>query len=205
MIVTVLAAYPLSRKDFTLRGPISLIFAFTMWFSGGLIPTFLLVQELGLFNTRLAMILPTAMSVWNMIILRTYFQSNVGGELLEAAKIDGCDDFQYLWKIALPLSKPSLAVICLYYLVANWNTFMNAYLYLTDESLYPIQVVLRDILLLGSSASSSSSAMQEGKAVITNELIKYSVVIAASLPMIIIYPFIQKFFVKGIMVGSVKG
>lgn len=205
MIVTVLAAYPLSRKDFTLRGPISLIFAFTMWFSGGLIPTFLLVQELGLFNTRLAMILPTAMSVWNMIILRTYFQSNVGGELLEAAKIDGCDDFQYLWKIALPLSKPSLAVICLYYLVANWNTFMNAYLYLTDESLYPIQVVLRDILLLGSSASSSSSAMQEGKAVITNELIKYSVVIAASIPMIIIYPFIQKFFVKGIMVGSVKG
>lgn len=205
MVVTVLAAYPLSRKDFTLRGPISLLFAFTMWFSGGLIPTYLLVQNLGLFNTRLALILPTAMSVWNMIIIRTYFQSNVGGELLESAKIDGCDDFRYLWRIAIPLSKPSLAVICLYYLVANWNVFMNAYLYLSDADLYPIQIVLRDILLLGSAASTSSNAMQEGKSVITNELIKYSLVIAASLPMILIYPFIQKFFVKGIMVGSVKG
>ena len=205
MIVTVLAAYPLSRKDFTLRGPISLLFAFTMWFSGGLIPTFLLVQDMGLFNTRLAMILPTAMSVWNMVIIRTYFQTNVGGELLESAKIDGCDDFRYLWRIAIPLSKPSLAVICLYYLVANWNVFMNAYLYLSDEDLYPIQIVLREILLLGSTASSSSNAMQEGKTQITNELIKYSLVIAASLPMILIYPFVQKFFVKGIMVGSVKG
>ena len=204
MIVTILAAYPLSRKDFTIRGPISIIFAFTMWFAVGLIPTYLLIQQMGLFNSRWAMILPTAMSVWNMIIIRTYFQSNVGGEILESAKIDGCDDFRFLWKIAIPLSKPSLAVICLYYMVSNWNVFMNAYLYLSKEELYPIQIVLREILLLGQS-SSTSNAMLEGQSQITNELIKYSVVIIASLPMILIYPLVQKYFVKGIMVGSVKG
>lgn len=205
MIVTVLAAYPLSRKDFTLQGPIALIFAFTMWFSGGLIPTYLLIQNMGLFNSRWVMIIPTAMSVWNMIIVRTYFQSNVGGEILESAKLDGCDDFRYLWKIAVPLSKPSLAVICLYYMVANWNVFMNAYLYLSKEELYPIQIVLREILLLGSTASASANAMQEGQTQITNELMKYTLVIVASLPMILVYPFVQKYFVKGIMVGAVKG
>lgn len=205
MIVTVLAAYPLSRKDFSIQGPISMVFAFTMWFSGGLIPTYLLIQNMGLFNSRLVMIIPTAMSVWNMIIIRTYFQSNVGGEILESAKIDGCDDFRFLWKIAIPLSKPSLAVICLYYMVSNWNIFMNAYLYLSKEELYPIQIVLREILLLGQSASTTSNAMLEGQSQITNELIKYSVVIIASLPMILVYPVVQKYFVKGIMVGSVKG
>ena len=205
MIVTILAAYPLSRKDLTIREPIALLFAFTMWFSGGLIPTYLLIRNMGLFNSRWVMILPTAMSVWNMVIVRTYFQTNVGGEILESAKLDGCDDFRYLWKIAVPLSKPSLAVVCLYYMVANWNVFMNAYLYLSKEELYPIQIVLREMLLTGSDASTSSNAMQEGKTQITNELMKYSLVIIASLPMVIVYPFVQKYFVKGIMVGSVKG
>ena len=205
MILSVLAAYPLSRKDFSIKNPISFIFAFTMWFSGGLIPTYLLVKDLGLFNSRLALILPSAMSVWNMIIIRTYFQSNVGGELLESAKLDGCDDFRYLLKIAIPLSKPSLAVVCLYYMVANWNVFMNAYLYLNDQRLYPIQIVLRDILLMGQVEDISTNALQESQSRLMSELLKYSLVIVASLPMVLIYPVVQKYFVKGIMIGAIKG
>lgn len=205
MIVTVLAAYPLSRKDFTLRNPIALMFAFTMWFSGGLIPTYLLIKNMGFFNSRWVMIIPTAMNVWNMIILRTYFQTNVAGEILESAKLDGCDDFRYLLSIAVPLAKPSLAVICLYYMVANWNVFMNAYLYLSKQELYPIQIVLREILLMGRVEEVSTNAVKESQAQLMNELLKYSLVIVASLPMIIIYPFVQKYFVKGIMVGAVKG
>lgn len=205
MVVSVLAAYPLSRKDFSLRGPISLIFAFTMWFSGGLIPTYLLIKSMGLFNSRLVMILPTAMSVWNMIIIRTYFQSNISGELLESAKLDGCDDFRYLAQIAIPLSKPVLAVVCLYYMVANWNVFMNAYLYLQKQELYPIQIVLREILLMGNVEEIATNATKESQARLMNELLKYSLVIVASLPMILVYPFVQKYFVKGIMIGAVKG
>lgn len=205
MVVSVLAAYPLSRKDFSLKNPISLMFAFTMWFSGGLIPTYLLIKDLGLFNTRWAMILPTAMNVWNMIIIRTYFQSNVSGELLESAKLDGCDDFRYLTKIAVPLSKPVLAVVCLYYMVANWNVFMNAYLYLQKQELYPIQIVLREILLLGNVEEIATNATKESQARLMNELLKYSLVIVASLPMVIVYPFVQRYFVKGIMIGAIKG
>lgn len=205
MVVTILAAYPLSRKDFTPRGIISLVFAFTMWFSGGLIPTYLLVKQLGLFDTRWAMIIPSAMSVWNMIILRTYFQSNLSGDILEAAKIDGCDDFRFLMKIAIPLAKPSLAVICLYYMVANWNVYMNAYLYLIDTDLHPIQLVLSEILLQNSTSEIPKDAVADGKAQLMSEMLKYSTVIVASLPMILVYPFVQKFFVKGIMVGAVKG
>lgn len=205
MFMTIIAAYPLSRKDFTLNAPLSLLFAFTMWFSGGLIPTYLLIKGMGFFNSRLVMIIPSALSVWNMIILRTYFQSNVGGEILESAKIDGCDDFRYLWKIAVPLSKPSLAVIALYYMVANWNVFMQAYLYLSKQELYPIQIVLREILLLGNVEDISVSAVEDSNAQLMNELLKYSLVIVASLPMLIVYPFVQKFFIKGIMVGAIKG
>lgn len=205
MLVSVLAAYPLSRKDFTPRNAISFIFAFTMWFSGGLIPTYLLVKQLGLFDTRWAMILPSAMSVWNMIILRTYFQSNLSGDILEAAKIDGCDDFRFLWKIAVPLAKPSLAVICLYYMVGNWNVYMNAYLYLIDTDLHPIQLVLSEILLQNSTSEIPKDAVADGKAQLMSELLKYSTVIIASLPMILVYPFVQKFFINGIMIGSVKG
>lgn len=206
MAITILAAYPLSRKDFALQTVFSWIFAFTMWFSGGLIPTYMLVKNMGMFNTIWAMVLPTAMSVWNMIILRTYFQSNIAGELLESAKLDGCDDFRYLWSIALPLAKPSLAVIALYYMVGNWNVFMNAYLYLQDASKHPIQVVMRQILLQNSMNSEiPKDALADSKAQLMSELLKYTTVIVGSLPMILVYPFVQKYFVKGIMIGSVKG
>ena len=140
-----------------------------------------------------------------MIIIRTYFQSNISGELLESAKLDGCDDFRYLAQIAIPLSKPVLAVVCLYYIVANWIVFMNAYLYLQKQELYPIQIVLREILLMGNVEEIATNATKESQARLMNELLKYSLVIVASLPMILVYPFVQKYFVKGIMIDAVKG
>ncbi len=205
IVMSVLAAYPLSRKDFKAGTAISFIFAFTMWFSGGLVPTYMLVRNLGLFNTRLALIIPSAMSVWNMIIIRTYFQSNIAGELLESAKMDGCSDFRYLLKIAVPLSKPVLAVVCLYYMVGNWNVFTPAYLYINNKELHPIQIILRNILLLSQVDEIKVEATLEQSARMINELLKYSLVIVASLPMVIVYPFVQKYFVKGIMIGAVKG
>lgn len=205
LAITILAAYPLSRNDFKPKNFLSLLFAFTMWFSGGLIPTYLLVRDLGMFNSRLAMIIPTALSVWNMIIVRTYFQSNVAGEMLEAARIDGCNDYQYLFKIAIPLSKPVIAVVALYYAVAQWNVFMQAYLYLQKPDLFPIQVVLRDILLLSQTQELAGDVTSDTNARLLSELLKYAVVVVASIPMVIIYPFVQKYFVKGIMIGGVKG
>lgn len=205
IVMTILAAYPLSRKDFGLQGFVSFIFAVTMWFSGGLIPMYLLVKDLGLFNSRLALIIPYAINVWNMIIIRTYFQSNIAGEMLEAAKIDGCDDFRYLIQIAVPLSKPAIAVVVLYYAVANWNVFLPAYMYIQKPSLYPIQVVLRDILLLSQTQELAGDAASGTNVRLMSELLKYAVIVIASLPMVVIYPFIQKYFVKGIMIGGVKG
>lgn len=205
MLFTILAAYPLSRDDFKPREAIALIFAFTMWFSGGLIPSYLLIKDLGMLNSRLAMILPTALNVWNMIIIRTYFQSSISKEMLEAAKIDGCSDYGYLWKIAVPLSKPAIAVVALYYAVGHWNVFTQAYIYLQNPDLFPIQVVLRDILLLSRTQEMATDVALETNARLLSELLKYAVVIIASLPLVIIYPFVQKYFVKGIMVGGVKG
>lgn len=205
LIITVMAAYPLSRKDFTSRKWISLFFAFTMWFSGGLIPTYLLIKDLGLYNTRAVMIIPLALNVWNMIIVRTYFQSNISDDLLEVAKIDGCSDVKFLTQIAVPLSKPVLAVVALYYAVANWNVFTHAYIYLNKQEYQPIQVVLRDILLLNTTQEISVDVTKLAKSEQMSELLKYSLVVTASIPMILIYPFVQKHFVKGIMVGSVKG
>lgn len=205
LLVTVLAAYPLSRSDFRPQKVLSLLFAFTMWFSGGLIPTYLLIRDLGMINSRLALIIPTALNVWNMIIVRTYFQTNVAGEMLEAAKIDGCNDFKYLFKIAIPLSKPVISVVALYYAVAQWNVFTQAYIYIQDPDLFPIQVVLRDILLLSQTQELAGDVTSGTNARLISELLKYAVVVVASIPMIIIYPFVQKHFVKGIMLGGVKG
>ncbi len=205
MMVTVLAAYPLSRKDFRPRGFISMMFAFTMWFSGGMIPNYLLVKSLGLLNSRWAMILPSAMSVWNVVIMRTYFQNSIAGELLESAKLDGCDDFGFLWKIALPLSTPVLAVIALYYAVGQWNSFFAALLYLQNQSLHPIQLVLRDILIMNTTQDVMADMVTSSRKELMGELLKNALIVISSLPMLMIYPFVQKYFVKGIMVGSVKG
>ena len=206
MAMTMLAAYPLSRREFLGRKIISGIFVFTMYFSGGLVPTYLLVKNLHLLDTRAAVIIPVAMSVWNVIIARTYLQSTIPDELYEAAQLDGCSVTGFLVKIVLPLSAPILAVLVLYYGVGNWNSYFNAMIYLKSQELYPLQLVLREILMLGKvdmTMITDVNALQRMQGL--SSLLKYAVIVVASLPMMAIYPFVQKHFVKGIMIGSLKG
>ena len=204
--MTMLAAYPLSRREFLGRKIISGIFVFTMYFSGGLVPTYLLVKNLHLLDTRAAVIIPVAMSVWNVIIARTYLQSTIPDELYEAAQLDGCSVTGFLVKIVLPLSAPILAVLVLYYGVGNWNSYFNAMIYLKSQELYPLQLVLREILMLGKvdmTMITDVNALQRMQGL--SSLLKYAVIVVASLAMMAIYPFVQKHFVKGIMIGSLKG
>ena len=204
--MTMLAAYPLSRREFLGRKIISGIFVFTMYFSGGLVPTYLLVKNLHLLDTRAAVIIPVAMSVWNVIIARTYLQSTIPDELYEAAQLDGCSVTGFLVKIVLPLSAPILAVLVLYYGVGNWNSYFNAMIYLKSQELYPLQLVLREILMLGKvdmTMITDVNALQRMQGL--SSLLKYAVIVVASLAMMAIYPFVQKHFVKGVMIGSLKG
>ncbi|WP_080831821.1 carbohydrate ABC transporter permease [Cohnella massiliensis] len=204
--LTIMAAYPLSRRDFRGRAGFMLLFVFTMMFNGGLIPNYLLVKELNMLDTIWAMIVPTALSVWNVIIMRTYFQTTIPYEMLEAAQLDGCSDFRFLTRIVLPLSGPILAVIALFYAVGHWNQYFNAMIYLKNPDLYPLQLILRDILVqnevnVDMLGDVKTAAARQG----LRELLKYSLIVVTSLPLLIVYPFVQKFFVKGVMIGSVKG
>ncbi|NOU92733.1 ABC transporter permease subunit [Paenibacillus sp. LMG 31456] len=206
VILTLMAAYPLARKDFMPRNTVMALFVFTMMFSGGLIPSYLIVKELGMIDSRWSLIIPAAIAVWNMIIARTYFQTTIPDELLEAAQMDGCSDMTFLRKIVLPLSGPIIAVIALFYAVGHWNQYFNALLYLKRQELYPLQLVLRDILIQNEVDSSmitdvADQAARQG----LRELLKYSLIVVSTVPVLIIYPFIQKHFVKGMMVGSLKG
>lgn len=206
VFLTICAAYPLSRRDFKPKRIILLLFAFTMWFNGGIIPTYLVVQKLHLIDTRWAILLPTAVSFYNMTIVRTYFVNNIPHEMNEAARIDGCDDFRYLVKIVLPLSVPIISVVSMYYAVGQWNSFFNAFLYLQSQELFPLQLVLRDILILNSSNDAMGSNLSnETQREYMAELLKYSLIVVSSLPVIIMYLFVQKHLVKGIMLGAVKG
>lgn len=207
LLVTICCAYPLSRKDFKGRGVIMVMCMITMYFSGGLIPTYLVVKDLGLLNTMWSIILPGAMSVYNMIVMRTYFDTQIPMELLESAQLDGCGNLNFLRSIVLPLSVPILAVVGLFYAVGHWNSYFNAMIYLTERSKYPLQVILRDILIMNTVDPSESSmdlsilqSMEERQ-----NVMKYSLIIVSSLPVLILYPFIQKYFVKGIMIGAIKG
>ena len=206
IVVTVMMAYPLSRKNFFGRKFFTLFMMFTMLFSGGLVPTFLLINQLGMYNSYWAIILPGCVGVTNVIICRTYFVSSIPEELYEAAALDGCDDFKYLLKVALPLSKPVLAVLTLYYAVGHWNSYFKEMIYLEDKMKYPLQVVLRQIIIMSQIADEmmldfSTAERVQGMA----DLLKFSTIVVSSLPMLIIYPFVQKHFVKGVMIGSVKG
>jgi multiple sugar transport system permease protein/putative aldouronate transport system permease protein len=204
--LTVIAAYPLSRRDFVGRSVFMFLFVFTILFSGGMIPTYLLVKQLGMLNTVWAMILPSALSVFNVIITRTYFQTTIPNEMLEAAQMDGCSDIRFLRRIVLPLSGPILAVITLFYAVGHWNSYFNALLYLNDRSLFPLQLVLRGILI--QNQIDPSMMMNEEDLVARQglaDLLKYSLIVVATVPVLVIYPFVQKHFVKGVMIGSVKG
>lgn len=204
--LTILAAYPLSRKDFYGRGIFMFLFVFTMMFNGGLIPSYLLVSDLGLINTRWALIIPSALSVFNVIITMSFFKSTIPNELLESAQLDGCNDFKFLFKVVLPLSAPIIAVIALFYAVGHWNSYFGALIYLRDESLFPLQLVLRDILVQNTvDPSMMGDATQMANKIGLQQLLKYALIVVSSLPVLIIYPFVQKFFVKGVMIGSLKG
>lgn len=206
LAVTICAAYPLCFSDLKGKGVLSGFFAFTMLFSGGMVPTYMVVNRLGLINTIWSMLLPGALSVWNMVIMRTFFQNNIPRELYDAACIDGCSDMRYLFNVVLPLSGSILAVIALYYAVGHWNGYFNAMLYLNDKNRYPLQIFLREILLLGNMDTEMAGGMDYAMyATGSSELIKYAVIVVSSVPMMIVYVFIQKFFVKGVMIGAIKG
>lgn len=206
LAVTIPAAYALSRKDLVGRGVIMGIFVFTMFFSGGLIPTYLLVQSLGMVNTIWPVVILQAVNVFYLIIARTFFESTIPGELWDSARVDGCRNSTFFFRIVLPLSKAIIAVMALYYGVFHWNQFFIPFIYLKDRDLYPLQVVLRQILILNQALSEmmggSESFVEQQRIA---ESIKYGAIIVASVPMLILYPFVQKHFVKGVLIGSVKG
>lgn len=203
LVVTLPAAYSLSRRDFVPRRPLMFLLVFTMYFSGGMVPTYLLIKGLGMWNTVWVMLFPFCLNVTNLIIARSYFEANIPQDLLDAAYIDGCNDFSFFFRIVLPVSKAIISVICLYYAVSKWNEYFTALIYLKDRQLFSLQLVVRDILIMNQSASASASSASS--AVQIAEQVKYALIIVSTLPMLVIYPFIQKYFMKGVMVGAIKG
>jgi putative aldouronate transport system permease protein len=203
--LTVVLAYPLSRRTFFGRNVLMIFITFTMLFSGGLIPTYLVVKQLSLLDTRWALLIPQAIWVWQIIIARTFFQSSIPEELAEASEMDGCTDLRFLWSVVLPLSKPIIAVLILMYAIGQWNAYFDALIYLKSQSLYPLQLILRSILILNSAASSNIDAAEQLRRQQFADLTKYSLIVVASLPVLVIYPFVQRYFVKGMLIGSVKG
>jgi ABC-type glycerol-3-phosphate transport system permease component len=207
LFLTILCAYPLSRKEFAGRNIFMLICSFTMMFGGGMIPTYLVVRNLGLIDTRLAMILPGAMTVWNMILARTFFQNTIPPEMYESAELDGASDLTILLRIVLPLSIPIIAVLTLFYAVGHWNSYFDAMLYLRSQSLYNIQLILRIAIsnITQLFTQLSGDMAQQQKALALAEASKYAIIVISMLPVLIIYPFVQKHFIKGIMIGAIKG
>lgn len=206
--VSIIASYVLSRKEFPLHKFLSGFFMFTMFFGGGTIPTYLWLKSLGMLNTIWAIVLPGAVNVWLVMVGRTFLQSSIPEELFEAVCLDGGNYFQYFFKIILPLSKPILAVLALNFALVHWNSYYSALLYLSDAQKYPLQIVLREILIqntidLTSMTGVNVNSMMKNQYL--SELLKYSLIIVSSVPLLVIYPFIQKYFIKGVMIGSVKG
>jgi putative aldouronate transport system permease protein len=202
-------AYALSRSDLAGRTFIMMMFLFTMFFSGGLIPTFLVVKQLGMVNTLWALVVPNAVGVWGIIVARTFFQMNVPKELQEASQMDGCSDFGLFFRIVLPLSAPIIAVLALFNAVGHWNQYFNALIYLNNRDIFPLQLILREILV---QQQMSAQMMMQGddlellaQQAPNADIIKYAVMIVSSLPLLVAYPFVQKYFVKGVLIGSVKG
>lgn len=204
ILLTSMGAYVLSRKKLYIRRFLSLAIVFTMYLSGGLIPFYLTVRNLGLYNTRLALILPVAVNTWNLIVMRTSM-SQVPDSLEEAAKIDGANDFVILFCVILPVIKSTVAVMVLFYAVQHWNSWFNAMIFLQDRSKYPLQLFLREILLSGSMTDiATGSTGEDVNNVLTMNMLKYCTIVVSTLPILCIYPFLQKYFVKGVMIGSVK-
>ena len=208
LAMTMLCAYPLSQRDIPLKGPVIGLMTFTMFFGGGLIPSYILVMKLKLLNTVWAMMIPGAMSVYNMILARTFMQG-IPNDLWEASQLDGCNEFTYFRTVVLPLSSTLLSVLMLFYGVGHWNSYFDAMIYLNDSKLYPLQLVLRDILVvnsmdMSSMQNSTNYADQEAREALA-QLMKYALIIVSSVPVLVLYPFLKKYFAKGIMLGSLKG
>lgn len=206
LVLTVLCAFCLSRRDFYGRRVVGAMVLFTMLFNAGLVPNYLLIKDLKMLDTRWAIILPSAMSAWNVLLMRTYFSNSIPEELYEAASIDGCSVWRQLANIVIPLSGPIVSVIALYCAVGIWNSYFDAFLYLSSKELFPLQVVLRNILILNQmdvtvTADLRDMASRQGM----SNLLKYAVIVVSSVPLLCMYPFVQKYFVKGVMIGSVKG
>ena len=201
LVITLMCAYPMARKNLLGRNIIMFIFSFTMMFSGGMIPTYMLVKNLGIMNTYWSIVLPGAMSVYNMIVCRTFIETNIPDEMLEAAQIDGCNNTQFFFQMVLPLSKAIIAVLALWYGVAHWNAYFNAFLYLRESDKYPLQIFLKEILV--QSERMGGADMVEQSTIY--ETLKYSVIVISTAPLFCVYPFVQKYFQEGVMVGGVKG
>jgi len=204
--ITLLAAYPLARSPLPGRKFFTFLFTFTMLFNGGLIPNYLLMRDLHIINTIWVMVIPGAISAYNLIVTRTFIQSNIPNDLIEAAEIDGCNDFRFFFSMLLPLSKAVIAVITLYYAVVHWNAYFKALIYLNDSKLYPLQIYLREILVMNSVDTemiSDPSLQEEMQGM--SDLLKYSLIVVSSAPIMMIYPFLQRYFIQGVMIGSLKG
>ncbi|WP_337099955.1 carbohydrate ABC transporter permease [Paenibacillus sp. YIM B09110] len=202
--VTLMIAYPLSRKTFYGRNLIMFLLTFTMLFGGGMIPLYLVIKDLHLIDTRWALIIPGALAVYSVIIARTFFQSNIPDELSEAAEIDGCSDMGFLFRIVLPLSKSIIAVLVLFSAVGYWNAYFDALLYLKSVDKYPLQLILRNILLLNASENPTNITEMMQRQGLADQM-KYSLIVISTVPILLIYPFVQRHFVKGVMIGSLKG
>lgn len=200
--LTACGAYPLSRKDFYGKNLFMGMFAFTMYFTGGMIPTYLLVKNLGMLDSMWALVLPSAVSTYNLIIMRTFFQTSIPDELVESAAIDGCNDLGVFFRIVIPLSAPIFAVMVLFYGVSQWNSWFPALLYISDRDLYPLQMILREVLIQGEMSEMTGAI---GDAEVIGDGLKYATMVVATLPIMCLYPFLQKYFVKGVMIGAVKG
>ena len=206
LVMTLTAAYCLSRRDLPGRNGIMLLFTFTMFSSGGMIPSYMMVQSLGILNTRWALLLPGAIGVYNLIVARTFIINSIPLELLEASQMDGCSDVMYYLKVVIPLSKAIIAVLVLFYGVGHWNAYFNAMIYLHDKSLYPLTLFLREILMASQiDPSTVQDPELQARLAEMAGAIKYSLIVVSMVPVLIIYPFVQKYFVKGVMIGSVKG
>lgn len=205
VVLTILAAYPLSRKGLRGRSFLMMGILFTMYFNGGMVPTYLLVRDLGMYNTVWSVMIPAAISTYNLIVAKTFFESSIPAELYESAYLDGCGNIAMLFRIVLPLSKAIIAVLVLYYAVGIWNSYFDALIYLKDTDKHPLQIVLRNILLISQTEQMGTNDVGMAEKIKMAEAIKYSVIMVSSLPMILLYPLIQKYFVKGVMIGAVKG
>ena len=205
VVMTIAIAYPMSRRTLVGRNLVMSLILFTMLFTGGLIPTYLVVQQVGLLDTRWALIVPQAIGVWQVIIARTYFRTVIPDELAEAAQLDGCGDLRFLWSVVIPLAKPMIAVVALMYAIMQWNSYFDALIYLKNPDLFPLQLVLRNILILNTYSGGAIDASVVLQRQQLADLLKYSLIVVASVPVLLIYPFVARYFTKGIMIGAVKG